>query len=107
VAGEPEYQTIVTPSGSAERWNINDPSVTVQDTYLSTAAPNMAQVGTGLTPINAPSVPSYIWGGYTAPKRANHPNGWVLDNRDPEEVIPSKIWRVTDTFTYYQPWEPD
>lgn len=107
VAGEPSFETIVTGTGSAERWNINDPSVAVVDTYLTTTAPNMTQIGTAQTPPSAPTVPTWKWGSYTQPLRYNDPNGWVLDGRDPEELIPSALWRVTDTFVYYYNSEPD
>lgn len=107
VADDPKYETIVTPSGSSERWNINDPGVSVVDTYLSLTEPDTAVIGTAQTPTSAPPTPPYLWGAYNEPLRANHPSGWVLDNRDPEELVPGKLWRVVDGFNFYQVSQPD
>lgn len=108
--GEIEYKTITTPTGIAERWNINEPIIQVEDTYFVTSEPNMSQVGTAMTPSNAPTPPSWLWASYTEPTRAAHPNGWVLDARDPEEVFRNGsdgLWLVRDVFSYYQPAVPD
>jgi len=105
--GEVEYKTIVTPTGSAERWNINQAFITVSDTYFATSTPDMTVVGTAVTPPSAPTPPSYLWGSYAEPMRLNHPSGWVLDDRSPEEIVPGSLWRVTDSFGYYYVAQPD
>jgi len=107
VAGEPSYEDITTGSGVSKRWNINDPVITVIDTYFSLTEPDMSVVGTAVVPPDAPDAPSYLWGGYGEPLRANHPNGWVLDARDPEEMIVGLLWKVVDTSSYYQLAQPD
>lgn len=105
--GEVVYKTITTPTGAAERWNINQAFITVSDTYFTTTAPNMQQVGTAQTPPSAPTPPSYIWGSYAEPMRLNHPTGWVLDDRAPEEIVPGSLWKVTDSYGYYYAGQPD
>lgn len=105
--GEVEYKTIVTPSGSAERWNVNDPGITVIDTYFQRTAPSTTVIGTALTPPSAPTPPAYLWGTYSQPMRSNHPNGWVLADRKISIIIPDLVWKVVDTFEYYQVALPD
>lgn len=105
--GEVEYKTIVTPSGSAERWNVNDPGITCIDTYFQRTAPSTTVIGTALTPPSAPTPPTYLWGTYEEPMRANHPNGWVLADRKISIIIPDLVWKVVDTFEYYQAALPD
>ena len=105
--GEVVYKTIITPTGSAARWNINQAVLTVSDTYFATSAPATSASGTAVTPPSAPTPPAYLWGGYLEPMRANHPNGWVLDNRQIDDVVPGFLWRVTDNFAYYHTQQPD
>jgi len=109
--GEVEYKVIATPSGSGERWNVRQQVVTVTDTYFATSKPTMLPVGTATAPPNAPAVPSSPWGSYNEPMRFNHPNGWVLDDRQVEELFPEGttggLWAVTDTYGYYLTAVPD
>jgi hypothetical protein len=109
--GEIIYKTIVTPSGNGERWNVRQAIVTVTDTYFTTTQPAMTAAGTAAAPPNAPAVPASPWGGYNEPMRFNHPNGWVLDDRQVEEIFPNGttggLWAVTDTYGYYLPAVPD
>ena len=108
--GETEYKSISTPSGSADRWQINTAFVTVQDRYFTTTPPSTVQSGTVSTPPAAPEVPEDPWTGYTDPKRARHPYGWVLDSREIEELFnngESGLWLVTDNYGYYFASTPD
>jgi len=105
--GEIVYKSITTPSGLAERWNINTAILNVTDTYFVTSAPATNTAGTAVTPPDAPTPPPYIWGGYSEPLRLNHPSGWVLDDRQVETIVPGQLWRVTDTFAYYYSGQPD
>lgn len=105
--GEVQYKTITTPSGSQERWNINDPGIKVTDTYFVTTQPDTTVIGTALTPPIPPDVPAYQWGTYSEPMRGNHPNGWVLDDRQITIIIPDQCWQVEDTYGYYQTQIPD
>jgi hypothetical protein len=105
--GEIEYKTIVTPTGSAERWNINQAFITVSDTYFATSAPDTTVIGTAQTPPSAPTPPSYLWGSYGEAMRANHPNGWVLDDRQIEQLVSGALYRVTDSYGYYYAAQPD
>lgn len=105
--GEVVYKTISTPTGTADRWNINQAFLTVSDTYFATSEPSTTVIGTAQTPPTAPTPPSYIWGSYGEVMRANHPSGWVLDDRQSEEIVPGSLWRVTDSFGYYYVAQPD
>jgi len=105
--GEVEYKTIVTPTGSAERWNINQAFITLSDTYFATSLPSTTVIGTAQTPPSAPTPPSYLWGSYAEPMRLNHPSGWVLDDRRIEEIVPGSLFSVTDSFGYYYVAQPD
>ncbi len=111
--GEPVYVTISVPGGAAaSRWNINDAGITVIDTYYTTAAPDMTEVSTAITPPSAPDVPAYLWGSYGGDLRSNFPAGWVLSNREPEQLYGAVLggaglWRVTDTTDYYFAAVPD
>jgi hypothetical protein len=105
--GEVVYKTIATPSGVAERWNVNDPSITLTDTYFTRTAPATDVIGQAITPVDAPTPPPYLWADYEEPKRANHPNGWVLGDRKISIVIPGEVWKVVDTIDYYQVNLPD
>jgi hypothetical protein len=110
--GEVVDKTIVTPSGSATRWNIRDAFLTVTDRYFTTTAPNTQLVGTAQTPANAPTPPANPWGSYTGDMRAMHPNGWVLDDRQIVELFSQSspaaaLYEVTDVFGYYLPAIPD
>jgi len=105
--GDVEYVTIVTPSGAAERWNINDPTVSLTDTYFAKTEPDTAEIGTGMDPPFAPNVPPYQWIGYNEPLRSNHPGGWFLSDRKISIIIPGKLWKVVDTYDYVQAAQPD
>jgi hypothetical protein len=105
--GEVEYKTIVTPSGSAERWNVNDPSITLTDTYFVRTEPATDVIGQVISPVDPPTPPAYLWASYDQPKRANHPNGWVLGDRKISIIIPGEVWKVVDTIDYYQLAMPD
>jgi hypothetical protein len=105
--GDVVYKTIVTPTGTAERWNINQAFLTVSDTYFATSQPSTTVIGTAVTPPSAPTPPSYIWGSYGEVMRANHPSGWVLDDRQIEEIVPGSLYRVTDSFGFYYVAQPD
>jgi hypothetical protein len=100
------YKTIITPSGSADRWNIREAIVAVNITSLTTSEPTMAAVGTSVSPPNAPAVAPYPWGGYNEPLRYNHPSGWVLDDRQSTELFPG-LYEVSDTYGYYYGAVPD
>ena len=109
--GDVQYKTISTSTGNADRWNINDPTVTVSDEYFTTTEPDVTQVGKPHAPPSPPAVPTYQWGGYGEPLRFNHPNGWVLDEREVEELFRVSggpgLWRVRDSHAFYQPATPD
>jgi hypothetical protein len=111
--GEVVYQTIITPSGSATRWNVREAFLTVTDRYFTTTAPSTTVIGTAQTPSNAPTPPSNPWGSYAGDMRAIHPNGWVLDDRQVtilfSQTSPTAaaLYEVTDVFGYYLPAIPD
>jgi hypothetical protein len=118
--GEVEYKLLATPSGTAERWNIRQAVVTVSDTYYLTQEPDMTIVGTAQEPLTPPEVPTDPWDGYEeGPLRGNHPYGWVLDDRQSEEIFPLAtggsdsdeatigLWSVTDTYGFYLTAVPD
>jgi len=109
--GEVVYKIIATPSGTGERWNVRQAIVTLTDTYFTTTQPDMTVAGTALTPDSAPSVPASPWGGYDEPMRFNHPNGWVLDDRQVEDLFPDTgaggLWAVTDNYGFYLTAVPD
>jgi len=104
--GEPMYNIITTPTGTAERWNVKEAIIQVVDSYFATTEPDMTVVGTGQEPPEAPTPPPDIWTDYNQPKRFNHPNGWVLDNREVDMIYPG-LWAVTDTSGYYYVAIPD
>ena len=111
--GEILYKTISTPSGIQERWNIKDSVLTVRDTYFTTTRPDTTVIGTTVVPPNPPDPPEYIWADYTGPKRGNHPNGWVLDDRSIEVLHETSaessdgLFKVTDSSSYYYTELPD
>ncbi len=102
IGEEGDYETIVTGSGSGERWNINEPDLSLTDTYFATTKPVEGLQGQAVTPLNPPTAPVYQWAGYGGDLRFNHPNGWVLDQRNSTEIIPGKLWAVRDFFVFYQ-----
>lgn len=110
--GEVVYKMIVTPSGSQERWNVKDSVLTVRDTYYATERPDTTIIGTADVPPNAPTPPPYLWGSYTEEKRANHPAGWVLEDRSIDEIhgggaSTNGLFATTDAWSYYYPDLPD
>ncbi len=109
--GEPVLKPISTGSGTMDRWVVSESEVTVIDTYFLTSKPKMDEVGKNFTPPNAPATPGYQWGGYNEPLRGRHPNGWVLADRDVEEIFYFNdeigLWRVTDTTVFRHPAFPD
>jgi hypothetical protein len=102
--GEVELKTISTPSGSMHQWLVSEGEVSVIDTYFTTTKPVMTGVSKPFTPPNAPSVPAYQWGGYSEAMRGRHPNGWVLADRDVDEIYYFSdtvgLWRVSDTSVF-------
>ena len=110
--GDPENILFVTPSGAADRWSIGEAILTVSDTYFVTTKPSTQQTQTELTPPNAPLVPPYNWSGYNEPLRGRHPNGWVLDNREIDELFPPVastpgLYAIRDTYGFYYAATPD
>jgi hypothetical protein len=109
--GEAKFETITTPSGSQERWNIKDSVLTVRDTYFTTTRPDTTIIGTANVPPNPPDPPPYIWDTYDGPKRGNHPNGWVLDDLAVDELHTSGttdgLFSNTATWSYYYTELPD
>lgn len=100
-------QIAVPGVGLAERWNINDPSVTIVDTYFVQGdEPDMSAVGLPFSPTSPPSTPTFKWGLYQEPVRLNAPPGWVLDDRKVTKII-GDLYKVVDTVNYYQIWIPD
>lgn len=102
IGEEGSYESIVTPSGSGERWNINEPDLSLTDTYFTTTKPTENVQGTALTPPSPPAAPVYQWAGYSGDLRFNHPNGWVIDQRNSTEIIPGQLWAVRDFYVFYQ-----
>ena len=105
--GETEYKTLVTPSGSGERWNIAEAGIRLVDVYFSKTRPSMVEVKLPFTPLDAPLVPVDPWLGYEEALRGNHPFGWVLDDRQIEDVVSGQLYRVTDTIGHYLERVPD
>lgn len=102
IGEEGSYETITTGSGTGERWNINEPDLSLTDTYFTTTKPVEGVQGTALTPPSPPTPPVYQWAGYGQDLRFNHPNGWVIDQRNSTEIIPGKLWAVRDFYVFYQ-----
>lgn len=109
--GETEYKTISTPSGNMDRWVVSEAEVSLIDTYFTTTKPSMAAVGGVFVPDNAPEVPDYQWTDYGEAMRGVHPNGWILADRDVEEIFKFSetegLWRVADTVLFRHPSFPD
>jgi len=76
-----------------------------------TTKPATNLAGTVLAPPNAPTPPPYIWGEYSEQMRGNHPNGWVLDDRQIDEIFRESdsegLWEVIDSHGYYYTQIPD
>jgi len=102
IGEEGDYDSITTPSGTGQRWNINEPDLSLTDTYFATEKPEEGLQGTAQIPPSPPTPPAYQWGGYGGDLRFNHPNGWVLEQRSWSEIIPGKLWSVRDFFVFYQ-----
>ena len=109
--GEPVLKSITTGSGTMKRWVISEAEVTLLDTWFTTTKPVMDIVGQAFAPDNPPEVPPYQWEDYSEPLRGRHPNGWVLADREVEEIFfysdTIGLWRVTDTVVFRQPAFPD
>ena len=108
--GEVEYKMITCAAGTAERWKIKEALVTVRDTYYVTTRPTMTEVNQNFTPVNPPDVPPYLWASYDKPLRYNSPNGWVLDDRQVDEIFADGgigLWAVEDVMVYYYLAQPD
>ena len=105
--GEPVYKPITTPSGVGERWNIAEAGIRLVDVYYTKTRPVMTAVKLPFVPPDAPAVPADPWVSYGEVMRFNHPNGWVLDDRQVDELIEGKLWRVTDTVGHYLQRVPD
>jgi hypothetical protein len=106
IGEEGDYVDIGTPSGVANRWSINEPDLSVSDTYFTTEEPDQTQQGTSLAPISPPTPPDWLWAGWSEDMRFNHPNGWVLDQRQVTQIVPGMLWAVRDFFVYYQTGVP-
>lgn len=109
--GEVVFKSITTPSGTMDRWQISEPEITVLDTYFTTSKPPMDEVGSVFDLPNPPEVPAYPWSGYGGNLRGRHPNGWVLADREVDELYRFSdeigLWRVKDAVTYRHPAFPD
>lgn len=109
--GEPVLKDITTPSGTGKRWLISESEVTLIDTYFVTERPDMSVIGQAFSPVNPPDTPDFLWSGYDQPLRGRHPSGWVLSDRDADEIFyftdAVGLWRVTDTIVFRQAAIPD
>lgn len=117
------------PPTESSAWSIAVPKVSLTSTYFTTLRPDQTEIGTVVTPpidIDPPAFPfgPEDWSGLR--QRLNDPAGWVLDQRNIDELFidgtlpdgpsfippPTSIaadrglWAVTDTITYFMPWEP-
>lgn len=106
VPGKLDFKALTTPSGTGPRWNISEGIVVVEDIYFSDSAPDVTEVKRPIVLTDAPEIPDYVWGNYPF-LRFNHPNGWILDSRDGEEIVPGHLWRITESSSYRQLAEPD
>jgi len=109
--GTYDYRSIATPTGTAERWNVKDPIITVIDEYFTTTAPDVDEVNTAIAPVMAPVVPLWQWAAWAYPMRFNHPAGWVLEARNADQLYgpvgDDGLWKVTDVSSYYYTGQPD
>ena len=109
--GDPVLKDIVTSSGTMKRWVVSESEVTLMDTYFTTTKPVMSVIGQPFAPVNPPATPPYQWADYNEPLRGRHPNGWVLADRDADEIYYFSdtigLWRVTDTVVFRHPAFPD
>jgi hypothetical protein len=108
--GEVVYKAITTPTGVGQRWDVREAIVQVRDRYFTTTRPSANVIGTVQVPPSAPTPPPYIWGGYNEPMRFRHPAGWVLDDRQIEELFwdgTNGLWAVEDLTGYYYASVPD
>ena len=83
---------------------VAEPRIAVVSEYLTTTTPDTTVVGTNQTPPGAPSTPPFIWGFLNDPIWV-YPSGWVLSNREFDEVgnaVDGYVYAVRDLFTYYQ-----
>lgn len=83
------------------------PLMTLVDSYFSTSEPNWSQQGNAIAPVNAPTPPSLPT--FSSDDVIKHiPFGWVLTNREADEVgtSPNKLWAVTDTISYFEETKP-
>lgn len=117
------------PPTTASAWSIAVPKISLTSTYFTTLRPDQTLVGTVVTPpleIDPPEFPfgASDWSGLR--QRLNDPTGWVLDDRNIEELfvdgtmpdgphfvppptttpVNRGLWAVTDIVTYFMPWEP-
>lgn len=104
--GKLDYIKYSVGGGLGTRWNIAEPLLVVRDNYFTSSLPDTSAIGTAVTPSNAPATPAYPWAG-ADPIRLQHPYGWVLESRDPEEVVPGTLWRCVDVYSYRHPGIPD
>lgn len=84
---------------------VSEPAVSLTFTYVSLTTPATEETGTAQTPPDPVTTPPYIWASLADPIY-NYPNGWVLENRDFEDLVSSDITIVTDEYVYYHPLKP-
>lgn len=115
--GEPVLQSIETPAGIANRWLISEASISVVDTYFTTVKPDTSKVGVAYAStgdfvmLNPPDLPEYVWSPYSGKMRLFCPQGWILADRDVDQLFYFSdtigLWRVTDTSIFRNPGIPD
>lgn len=117
------------PPTEASAWSIAVPKLSITSTYFSITRPDQTVIGTVVSPpldIDPPTFPFGPSDWSDLRQRLNDPSGWVLDDRNIEELfvdatmpsgphyvsppsttpINTGLWAVTDTITYFMPWEP-
>lgn len=82
----------------AEKLKIDQPVLSVETEYFTTTEPVLSEVKkpiSGTYTPTLPTPPTQIWSWIANPTYV-YPSGWVLDSREPEQLLDKNLWRVID-----------
>ena len=95
------YKDVIVTGGPSGTVDITEPRASLTDKYVTLTDPDMTVIGTAQTPPFDLGHPPALWGAIADIVYA-FPEGWVLDDRQPENIPGTTVWLVTDTYVFYQ-----
>lgn len=101
------YSDSVQKSLEDTVYTVSTPRLTATEEYLTDIQPSNDEIGKQGGPLSSPSTTALIEQDYPLAfvKKAQEPNGWILNTRNWIQVLDKDIYKITDEWIYQIPEE--